>query len=128
MIGLAWFLLIGNTINNRYLIGRCLVTSNLKEVVMKKSSIKVMLSVLVIVAMLVAVTGPVMAGPTGKVNINKASVSELTTLNKVGEKYAERIVEYRKKNGAFKKPEDIMNVKGIGIKIYEVNKNVIVVK
>jgi len=95
---------------------------------MKKSSIKVMLSVLVIVAMLVAVTGPVMAGPTGKVNINKASVSELTTLNKVGEKYAERIVEYRKKNGAFKKPEDIMNVKGIGIKIYEVNKNVIVVK
>jgi len=95
---------------------------------MKKSSIKVMLSVLVIVAMFVAVTGTVMAGPTGKVNINKASVAELTTLNKVGEKYAERIVEYRKKNGPFKKPEDIMNVKGIGIKIFEANKGVIVVK
>ena len=95
---------------------------------MKKSSIRVMLSVLVIVAMFVAVTGPVMAGPTGKVNINKASVAELVTLNKVGEKYAERIVEYRKKNGLFKKPEDIMNVKGIGVKIYEANKNVIVVK
>jgi len=95
---------------------------------MKKSSIKVMLSVLIIVAMFLTATGPVMAGPTGKVNINKASVAELTTLNKVGEKYAIRIVDYRKKNGPFKKPEDIMNVKGIGIKIYEANKSVIVIK
>lgn len=83
--------------------------------------------VLVIVAMVMAVSGPVLAGPTVKVNINKASVKELTTLNKVGEAYAKRIVEYRQKNGPFQKPEDIMNVKGIGIKIYEANKNIIVV-
>jgi len=82
----------------------------------------------VVLAMVMAVAGPVMAGPATKVNINKASASELAKLNKVGDKYAERIVEYRKKNGPFKKPEDIMNVKGIGKKIFEANKDIIVVK
>ena len=95
---------------------------------MKKSSFKWLMCVFVILTMMVAVTAPVLAESTGKVNINTASVNELSKLNKVGEKYAVRIVEYRKKNGPFKKPEDIMNVKGIGIKIYEANKNVIVVK
>ncbi|MBW1848510.1 MAG: helix-hairpin-helix domain-containing protein [Deltaproteobacteria bacterium] len=95
---------------------------------MKRKSFKCILSVLVIMAMILAVTGPVLAASTGKININKAPVSELVKLNKVGEKYAIRIVDYRKKNGPFKKPEDIMNVKGIGIKIYEANKGVIVVK
>ena len=95
---------------------------------MKKKSFKFIISMFVMVAMIFAVTGPVLAGATGKVNINKASISELVKLHKVGEKYAARIVEYRKKNGLFKKPEDIMNVKGIGVKIYETNKNIIVVK
>jgi len=95
---------------------------------MKKRDFRSFLSVFVIVVMVMALTGQGLAGPASKININKASVSELANLNKVGEKYAIRIVEYRKKNGPFKKPEDIMNVKGIGINIYEANKNVIVVK
>ena len=43
-----------------------------------------------------------------KVNINTATVEELVQLNKIGQKYAERIVAYREQNGPFKKPEDIV--------------------
>ena len=64
----------------------------------------------------------------GKVNINTASVEELATLDKVGEKYAQWIVEYRETNGAFEKAEDITKVKGIGAKILEANKDRIVVE
>ncbi|MBW2581504.1 MAG: helix-hairpin-helix domain-containing protein [Deltaproteobacteria bacterium] len=60
-----------------------------------------------------------------KVNINKASVDELSTLKRVGPAYAQRIVDYRKQNGPFEKPEDIMKVRGIGIKTFEANKNFI---
>ena len=80
------------------------------------------------VAMVMALVGPALAGNTGKVNINKATLEELTVLKKVGPKSAQRIIEYRKKNGPFKKPEDIINVKGIGKKTYEINKHIIVIK
>lgn len=60
------------------------------------------------------------------VNINTASAKELMSLNGIGEKTAEAIIEYRK-NTPFEKPEDIMNVKGIGEKKYENIKNSICV-
>ena len=50
------------------------------------------------------------------VNINTASASELEALPGVGAKTAARIVEYRQKNGPFKKVEELMNVRGIGEK------------
>ena len=50
------------------------------------------------------------------VNLNTASAADLENLPGVGAKMAERIVEYRQKNGPFKKIEDLMNVKGIGEK------------
>jgi len=49
-------------------------------------------------------------------------------LKRIGPKYAERIIEYREKNGPFKTPEDIMKVKGIGPKTFELNKDMITVK
>ena len=55
----------------------------------------------------------------GKVNINTATVEELKTLKGVGEKKAEAIIEYRKKNGSFKTKEDLMKVRGIGKKLFE---------
>ena len=54
-----------------------------------------------------------------KVNINTATVEELKTLKGVGQKKAEAIIEYRKKNGSFKTKEDLMKVRGIGKKLFE---------
>ncbi|MBI3815730.1 MAG: helix-hairpin-helix domain-containing protein [Nitrospinae bacterium] len=53
------------------------------------------------------------------VNINKASADEIATLPGIGDKTAKLIVEYRDKNGSFKKPEDIRKVKGVGEKLFE---------
>jgi competence protein ComEA len=71
---------------------------------------------------------PLFAATDNKTNINTANVEELAELAKVGKKYAQRIVEYREANGPFEKPEDIMKVKGIGSKIWEANKDRIVVE
>lgn len=58
------------------------------------------------------------AAPATPVNINTASQEQLETLPGLGAKVAQRIVEYRQKNGNFKKVEDLMNVKGIGEKSF----------
>jgi comEA protein len=62
------------------------------------------------------------------VNINTASVDELTTLDGIGPQYAKRIIEHREKVGQFAKIEDIVNVKGIGNKTFEAIKDKICVK
>ena len=49
-----------------------------------------------------------------KINLNKATQTELETLPGIGPSTAEKIIAYRKENGNFKKIEDIMNVNGIG--------------
>ncbi|MFP4015412.1 MAG: helix-hairpin-helix domain-containing protein [Halanaerobiales bacterium] len=51
-----------------------------------------------------------------KVNINQAGIDELMSIKGVGADKAERIVEYRKKYGYYKKLEDLLKVKGIGNK------------
>lgn len=54
--------------------------------------------------------------PAAVINLNTATVQQLDSLPGIGAKVAARIVEYRQKNGQFKKIEDLMNVKGIGEK------------
>ena len=56
------------------------------------------------------------AASTAVVNINTASAAELDALPGIGAKTAARIVEYRQKNGPFKKIEELMNVRGVGEK------------
>jgi comEA protein len=53
------------------------------------------------------------------VNVNKATSEQLTLLPRVGPAIAERILEYRKANGDFKRPEDLMMIQGIGEKLFE---------
>lgn len=53
------------------------------------------------------------------VNINTAGIPELTSLNGIGEKKAQLIIDYREESGLFMAPEDLMNVPGIGEKTFE---------
>ena len=52
------------------------------------------------------------------INLNTATAEQIATLPGIGPKTAGLIVEYRKKNGNFKKIEEIMNVRGIGEKSF----------
>ncbi len=67
--------------------------------------------------------------PSGKININRASAAELDQhLSGIGPTLAQRIVDYREKNGPFRKIEDLRNVSGIGEKRFAEIKDQIDVK
>jgi len=88
----------------------------------------------IVILMLIGVAQPSVASPqaakagagaskakaaaSNPVNLNSASVAQLETLPGIGASTAQRILEYRQKNGSFKKIEELMNVKGIGEKSF----------
>lgn len=63
-----------------------------------------------------------------KVNINRATQTELETLSGIGPSMANKIIQYRNKNGKFKSVEELKNVPGIGDSKYEAIKDSIVAK
>lgn len=63
-----------------------------------------------------------------KIDINKADQAQLETLTGIGPAKAQKIIEYREKNGLFKSIEEIMNVSGIGEKTFESLKDQIEVR
>jgi competence protein ComEA len=97
-------------------------------------------SVLVLVAALVFASSPLFAQPaspkpqagaramkppvtatvvsTEVVNLNSATAAQIASLPGIGPKTAELVVQYRTKNGPFKKIEEVMNVRGIGEKSF----------
>jgi len=66
-------------------------------------------------ALLLAAPRP---APERPVNLNTATVTELMQLPRVGPRTAERIVAFRREHGPFQRPEELMNVKGIGEKTF----------
>lgn len=64
----------------------------------------------------------------GKININKATETELTSIPGIGASTAQKIISHREENGKFKTIEDIKNVSGIGDSKYEKMKDSICVK
>lgn len=58
------------------------------------------------------------AKPSTVVNVNTATAAEFEALPGIGAATAARIVEYRQKNGPFKKIEELMNVRGVGEKSF----------
>jgi competence protein ComEA len=62
-----------------------------------------------------------------KININTAPLEELVKLPRIGPKIAQRVIDYRKANGSFKKVEELMKVKGIGEKTFNQLKDLITV-
>ena len=89
-------------------------------------TLKRIISIVVIGMIMAIYLTPAMA-ESGKVNINTATKEVLMTLKGVGDKIADRIIEYRTAQ-LFEVPEDIMKVKGIGEKVFDDNKDKIIVK
>jgi comEA protein len=58
------------------------------------------------------------AGSDKLVNINTADAGQLINLPQIGPKMAQRILDFRKSNGNFKRVQDLMKVKGIGEKVF----------
>jgi competence protein ComEA len=92
----------------------------------EKQSMRKSLPMLIAVILITSIAGAVLADdsataatPAGVVNINTADVTQLSLLPRVGEKAAQRIVDYRTAHGPFKKATDLMQVKGFGSKSFE---------
>jgi competence protein ComEA len=88
-------------------------------------SVEVVLMVLVLTVVVGAAQQPAERPAASKakaamaaspINLNTATPAQLESLPGIGPRTAERIVEYRQKNGGFKKVEDLMNVRGVGEK------------
>lgn len=68
-------------------------------------------------------SGSAAPGAAGPVSINSATADQLTQLDGVGPKTAQKIIDYRQAHGGFKNIEELMEVPGIGPAKFEQIKN-----
>ena len=82
-------------------------------------------------ALAAALAGEAVAAETSKtmqVNVNTATAAQLQLLPRVGPALAARIIEFRTANGPFKAPEELVRVKGIGEKSFQLLEPYVTVK
>jgi competence protein ComEA len=80
----------------------------------------------IIASVLLSTTLSVFASP---ININTATAEQIAdSLKGIGKSRAELIVSYRENNGAFTSPEQIVEVKGVGLATFNKNKADILIK
>jgi competence protein ComEA len=82
-------------------------------------------SILLLFSMLLAVSSQALAG---QVDINTADAGTLASaINGVGERKAQAIVAHRQTNGPFANVDELANVKGIGMKTVDSNRDTLTV-
>ncbi len=89
---------------------------------MRKYIIRTVYNVLIIAVAVSLLNGGIACADeeiNSKIDINQATVKELTKLPGIGKKKAEAIVAFRNENGRFKNVDDLKKVEGIGKKSLE---------
>jgi competence protein ComEA len=82
--------------------------------------------ILILKSLLLSLVFAASAWATEKVNINTASAADLDrVLVNVGPSKAEAIVEYRRAHGPFRNADELAQVKGIGLKTVDKNRDLI---
>ena len=76
-----------------------------------------------VVLVLLGLPAAVLAG--GEVDINTADKEILMTLSGVGESFAQKIINYRERNGGFKTVQELTNIRGIGQALVDKNKDIL---
>lgn len=76
-----------------------------------------------VVLVLLGLPAAVLAG--GEVDINTADKEALMTLSGVGESFAQKIINYRERNGGFKTVQELTNIRGIGQALVDKNKDIL---
>lgn len=86
-----------------------------------KAHLHTILTHLVLALVIALAASPTLAEASdspGTVNINKAEVSQLSFLPRIGPALAQRIIDFREENGEFGATEDLILVRGIGEKTF----------
>jgi competence protein ComEA len=78
------------------------------------SNVKGAVLLLLLCSLAAAQTSP----PPRPVNLNTASAAQLETLPGIGPGLAKRILDHRRKHGPFKRPQDLIIVRGLSAKRY----------